>query len=90
MLPTFIELAENKLKHAGKRDKTINIKVAINTARMMVEAEKGESARVTAALAESYNYLAMRGAKMDMAEAAQESLASQILKALEGQHVAHS
>lgn len=36
----FYELAENKLKHAGPKDKTINIKIAINTARMMVENER--------------------------------------------------
>jgi len=40
MLPTFIELAENQLKYAGPRDKTINIKIAINTAQMMIEREK--------------------------------------------------
>ena len=40
-LQTFLELAENKLKYASKKDRTINIKVAINTARMMVESEKG-------------------------------------------------
>jgi two-component sensor histidine kinase len=38
-LPKFWELAENQLKYAGTRDKTINIKISINTARMMVEAE---------------------------------------------------
>ena len=39
-LHKFWELAETKLKYAGKKDKTINIKIAINTARMMVESEK--------------------------------------------------
>jgi hypothetical protein len=43
-LPTFRELAENKIALAGPRDKTINIKVAINTARMMVEAERWKDA----------------------------------------------
>ena len=38
-LPFFWKLAENQIKQAGKRDKTINIKIAINTARMMVECE---------------------------------------------------
>ena len=39
-LPSFEELAENQLKYAGPRDKTINMKIAINTARMMVNQEK--------------------------------------------------
>jgi hypothetical protein len=41
-LPTFLELAENKIALAQPRDKIITIKVAINTARMMVEAEKAK------------------------------------------------
>jgi hypothetical protein len=40
-LPTFLELAELKLKYADPKDRTINIKVTINTARMMVDAERG-------------------------------------------------
>uniref|UniRef100_A0A6M3J5L6 Uncharacterized protein n=1 Tax=viral metagenome TaxID=1070528 RepID=A0A6M3J5L6_9ZZZZ len=40
-LPYFWELAENQIKYAGPRDKTINIKITINTARMMVGREKG-------------------------------------------------
>lgn len=43
-LPTFLELAETKLQYAGPRDKTICIKVTINTARMMVERERGFAA----------------------------------------------
>jgi len=39
-LPKFWELAALKLGYAGPRDKTINIKIAVNTARMMIEAEK--------------------------------------------------
>lgn len=39
MLPTFREIAEQRIADSGPRDKTINIKVAINTARMMVKAE---------------------------------------------------
>ena len=39
-LPTFVELAEYKLACAEKRDKIINIKISIGTARMMVKAEK--------------------------------------------------
>lgn len=39
-LPKFWELAEARLESAGTRDKTINIKISINTARMMVGAEK--------------------------------------------------
>ena len=35
-LPTFAELAENALRYAGPRDKTINIKITIQTARMML------------------------------------------------------
>ena len=42
-LPKFAELAAIKISHAGPRDKTINIKVAINTARMMVVAETRSS-----------------------------------------------
>ena len=38
-IPTFLELAKTKLAYAGPRDKTIVIKVAISTARMMVESE---------------------------------------------------
>jgi hypothetical protein len=44
-LPTFLELAETKLKYAGPRDKTIVIKVTINTARMMVESERMSALR---------------------------------------------
>lgn len=44
-MDTFLELAENQLAHAGPRDKTINIKVAINTARMMVERERAAIAK---------------------------------------------
>jgi len=43
-LPTFLELAENKLAWAHKRDKTINIKIAINTARMMVKESQDTAA----------------------------------------------
>ena len=39
-LPTFLELAKHKIKLAGRKDKVITIKVAINTARMMVEREE--------------------------------------------------
>lgn len=45
-LPKFWELAEGVLAYAGPRDKTINVKIAINTARMMVKAEKREFADV--------------------------------------------
>lgn len=38
-LPTFREIAQQRIDDAGPRDKTINIKVAIGTARMMVAAE---------------------------------------------------
>jgi hypothetical protein len=38
-LPTFAEIAHQRIADAGPRDKTISIKVAINTARMMVERE---------------------------------------------------
>lgn len=43
-LPTFRELAALRIAEAGPRDKTINIKVAINTARMMVESENAQFA----------------------------------------------
>ena len=43
-LPTFLELAENQLSWANRGQKTINIKIAINTARMMVDAEKVRAA----------------------------------------------
>ena len=49
MLPTFIELAENQLKYAGPRDKTINIKIAIKTTRMMIEREKRRDAALVKA-----------------------------------------
>jgi hypothetical protein len=39
-LPKLWELAEAKLKCAGQRDKTITIKITINTARMMVARER--------------------------------------------------
>ena len=39
-LPTLLELLENRLKYAGPRDKTINIEIAINTAKMILEKEK--------------------------------------------------
>ena len=39
-LPTFRELAEHKIAQASPRDKIITIKVAINTAKMMIAAEK--------------------------------------------------
>lgn len=38
-LPTFSEIAKLRISEAGPRDKTITIKIAINTARMMVEQE---------------------------------------------------
>lgn len=38
-LPTFAELAQAKLDIARPREKIITIKIAINTARMMVAAE---------------------------------------------------
>jgi len=44
-LPTFAEIAAQRLADAGPRDKTITIKVAINTARMMVEAENARHNR---------------------------------------------
>lgn len=39
-MPYLWELVETKLKYAGNRDKTINIKITIPTARMMLEREK--------------------------------------------------
>jgi hypothetical protein len=38
-LPTFRKIAAMRIAGAGPRDKTINVKVAIHTARMMVAAE---------------------------------------------------
>lgn len=38
-LPTFAALADMRCQEASLGTKTINVKVAINTARMMVEAE---------------------------------------------------
>ena len=38
-LPTFAEIAQARIEEATTRDKTIVMKVAINTARMMVENE---------------------------------------------------
>ena len=43
-LPTFVELAQAQLRYAVPAERTINIKVAINTARMMVEAEQKKHA----------------------------------------------
>ena len=45
-LPTFLELAANRLAWANRGDKTINIKIAINTARMMAVAEAAERDRL--------------------------------------------
>ena len=39
-LPTLLELLENKLNYAGPRDKTVTIKISINTARMILDAER--------------------------------------------------
>jgi hypothetical protein len=39
-LPTLLELAENQIKLATPKQKNINIKIAINTAKMMVEKER--------------------------------------------------
>lgn len=39
-LPYFFELAEARLEGISPRDKTINIKVSVNTAQMMVDREK--------------------------------------------------
>ena len=49
-LPTFRELADMRCKEASKGQRTINIKVSINTARMMVESEEGEREQLVAAL----------------------------------------
>lgn len=38
-LPTFREIADMRVQEARFGTRTINLKVAINTARMMVEAE---------------------------------------------------
>lgn len=38
-LPTFAEIADMRCQEASNGTKTVNIKIAINTARMMVEAE---------------------------------------------------
>lgn len=35
--PSLPELLKNQLDHAGKRDKTVNIKITNNTARMILE-----------------------------------------------------
>lgn len=39
-LPTLLELLENQLKYASPKDRTVNIKISINTARMIAEAER--------------------------------------------------
>ena len=39
-LPTLIELANNALVWSGKNEKTINIKITIPTARMIVDADQ--------------------------------------------------
>jgi hypothetical protein len=49
-LPTFREIAQHRISDAGPRDKTINIKVAIGTARMMVESEAAKESAMVAAL----------------------------------------
>ena len=41
-LPRFAEIADMRCQEASHGTKTINVKVAINTARMMVEAELQE------------------------------------------------
>ena len=45
-LPTFAGIASLRLADAGPRDKIISIKVTINTAKMMVEAENALAERV--------------------------------------------
>ncbi len=49
-LPTFREIAEQRIADARPADRTINIKVAINTARMMAEREKEERHSLRVAL----------------------------------------
>ena len=48
-LPTLLELLKAKLDFAGPRDKTITIKITINTARMIYERERAthEALRLT-------------------------------------------
>lgn len=55
-LPTFAEIAAQRIADAGPRDKTINIKVAINTARMMVEADRDFHFAMLAALEQIIQY----------------------------------
>lgn len=38
-LPTLLELLRNKIETAAPHDKTINIKIAISAARMILERE---------------------------------------------------
>lgn len=38
--PTLLELLEAKLEYAEPRDRTVNIKIAINTAHMIAERER--------------------------------------------------
>lgn len=48
-LPTLLQLAETKLRYAGPRDRTINIKITVNTARMMVDSERTSHDKLLAA-----------------------------------------
>ncbi len=41
-LPRFWELAQTRVEAAGRKDKVINLKITILTAKMMIEKEKGE------------------------------------------------
>lgn len=43
-LPTLRELLANRLKYAAPRQKTVTIKIAINTARMILEHEQAKRA----------------------------------------------
>lgn len=48
--PTLVDLARARIEGAGPRDKTINIKIAINTARMIVDQERNSRAALIEAL----------------------------------------
>lgn len=79
-LPTFLELAGIKLKHAGTRDKIINVKVTIPTARMMCRSEAERNHAIRKALED---FLTVDWSKPQDATRFMEMFANNARKALE-------
>jgi hypothetical protein len=47
-LPTLLGLLENRLNYVGARDKTVKVKITINTARMILAHDKSEQGALCA------------------------------------------